>query len=139
MFWIFLNFCYNDRALNMRWDAIMEEFWVIKDSKYARLMHMQAMQKVLNMPEYGWIIPYGRLLNLPSERFTGFQIRLWFKRIWPNKPDYTLIMSRYGWICLNNGEYDWTFWHISEKTESWVCQNYAWCSIQHKVTVRITE
>ena len=24
------------------------------------------------MPEYGWIIPYGRVLNMPGQRFTGF-------------------------------------------------------------------
>ena len=43
----------------MRWDAIMEEFWIFQDSKYARFLHMQELHKVLNIPEYGWIMFYG--------------------------------------------------------------------------------
>ena len=39
----------------MRRDAIMEGFWILQDSEYARFLRMQAVHKVLNMPEYGWI------------------------------------------------------------------------------------
>ena len=43
----------------MRCEAIMEEFWILQDSGYARFLHMQELRKVLNMLEYGWIMPYG--------------------------------------------------------------------------------
>ena len=39
----------------MRWDGIMEGFW---DSKYARFLCMQVLHKVLNVPEYGWTMPF---------------------------------------------------------------------------------
>ena len=35
----------------MCWDAIMEEIWIFQDSKYARFLHMQVLQKVRNMVE----------------------------------------------------------------------------------------
>ena len=56
----------------MRYDAIMEQFWIFQNSEYARFLHRQAMHKVLNMPEYGWTMPYSKVLNMPSQRFTGF-------------------------------------------------------------------
>ena len=31
---------------------------------------MQALYKVLNMPNYGLIMPHGRDLNMPGQRFT---------------------------------------------------------------------
>ena len=34
---------------------------------------MQALQKVLNMPEYDWIMPYGKVLNMTGQRFTSFK------------------------------------------------------------------
>ena len=40
--------------------------------EYARFLRMQALHKVLNMPEYGWIMPHDRVLNMPGQRFTGF-------------------------------------------------------------------
>ena len=43
--------------MNMSQDAIMEGFWMFQDSKYARFLHLQALQKVLNMSEYDWIMP----------------------------------------------------------------------------------
>ena len=52
-FWIFVNFRKYGRAVNMRRNAIMERFWIFQDSEYARVLHMQALHKVLNMPEYG--------------------------------------------------------------------------------------
>ena len=50
-------FCKYDRVLSMRRDAIMKGFWNFEDSEYARFLHMQALHKVLNMLEYGWIMP----------------------------------------------------------------------------------
>ena len=38
----------------------------------SRFLRMEALHKVSNMPEYGWIMPYGRVLNMPGQRFTGF-------------------------------------------------------------------
>ena len=55
----------------MSQDAIMEEFWIFQDYEYARFLNMQALHKVLNMPKYGWIMPYGSILNMPGQRFTG--------------------------------------------------------------------
>ena len=55
-FWIFLNFGKYDKVLYVRRDAILEKFWIFQGSQYARFLYMQALQKVLNMPEYGWII-----------------------------------------------------------------------------------
>ena len=37
----------------MRQDAIIEDFWIRQDSEYVRFVHMQALHKVLNVPEYG--------------------------------------------------------------------------------------
>ena len=48
-FQIFGNFSKYDWDL----DEIMEEFWIFQDSAYARFVHMQALHKVPNMPEYG--------------------------------------------------------------------------------------
>ena len=71
-FWIFVNFRKYDKVLIMRRDAIMEEFWICQDSEYARFLRMQVLHKALNMPEYGSIMPYGRILNMSAQRFTGF-------------------------------------------------------------------
>ena len=56
----------------MRREAIMEEFWISQGSEYAWFLHMQDLRKVLNMPKYGWIMPYGRVLIIPGQLFTGF-------------------------------------------------------------------
>ena len=37
----------------MHLDAIVEGFWIFQDSEYARILHIQVLHKVLNMPEYG--------------------------------------------------------------------------------------
>ena len=42
-----------DSILSMFGDATMEGFWTFQDSEYARLLHMQALHKIRNMPEYG--------------------------------------------------------------------------------------
>ena len=57
----------------MRQEAMMEGFWIFQDSKYARFLRMQALHEVLNIPEYGRIMPYGKVLIMPGQRFTAFQ------------------------------------------------------------------
>ena len=52
-FRIFVNFRKYDRVVNMRRDAIMKEFWIFLDSEHTRFIRMQALHKVLHMPEYG--------------------------------------------------------------------------------------
>ena len=79
VFWIFATFRYYDRVQNMRRDTIMEEVWIFQDSEYARLLRIQALHKVLNMPEYGWIMLYDRVLNVAGELSTGFYISLQFQ------------------------------------------------------------
>ena len=37
-------------------DAVIEDFWIFQDPKYTRFLHMQGLQKVLNMAEYNWIM-----------------------------------------------------------------------------------
>ena len=40
----------------MRRDAIMKGFWIFQDFEYAMfyiIWHMQALDKALNMPDYG--------------------------------------------------------------------------------------
>ena len=62
-FWILVNFRKYDRVQNMHWDAIMEGFWKFQDFEYARFLYMQVLHKALNMPEYGWTVPYDKVLN----------------------------------------------------------------------------
>ena len=73
--WIFVNFRKNDRVLNIGRNAIMEGFWIFQDSEYAMFMR-KVLHKVLNMPQYSWIMPYDRVLNMAGQRFTGFEISL---------------------------------------------------------------
>ena len=40
-----------DMVLNICRDASVEGFWIFQFSKYAKFLHMQALHKVLNMPE----------------------------------------------------------------------------------------
>ena len=60
-FWIFADFRKYDRVLNMCQNAIMEGYWILQDSKYARfaqdseyawsMFHRDSkMLPVLNMP-----------------------------------------------------------------------------------------
>ena len=69
---MFLNFRKYGRVLNMLREAIMEEFWIFQDSEYVRFLNIQELRKVLNMPEYGWIMSYGRFLNIYGQLFAGF-------------------------------------------------------------------
>ena len=106
-----------------------------KASEYSKILSasclcMQALHKVLNMLEYGWIMPYGRVLNMLGNASQGFasgskfartqnMVRLWICDgctgwVCLNKPDYALKMSQF----LNNVEYDWIRWYIPKKTES---------------------
>ena len=63
-FWVFVNFRKYDRVLKMRQDTIMEGFGIFQDSEYARFLSIQVLHKILNMPEYDWIMPYDRVLNM---------------------------------------------------------------------------
>ena len=59
-----------------------------------------------------------------------------YKECWIclNEPAYALIiMSQYEWICLNNAEYDWICWHIPDKTECWIFQNYSVSDAVHNI------
>ena len=42
---------------------------------------MQALHKVLNMPEYDQIMSNGRVLNMSGQRFTGSEIILRFSKV----------------------------------------------------------
>ena len=95
--------------------TIMEEYWIFQVFKYVRFLHMQALHKVLNMPEYSWVMPHGRstVLNMPSQHLTVLNklpvlnmsgLRLCqvceHVRVTPcwiclNKLEYALIMSQY--------------------------------------------
>ena len=52
-----------DTILNMPRGAIMEGFWIFQDSGYGKFLHMQALQKVLNVPEFGWIWLHNDWIN----------------------------------------------------------------------------
>ena len=52
--------------------------WLFQGSEYARFLRMRVLHKVLNMSEFGWIMPFGRVLNIPPQ---------------------------YDWIALNMTEY----------------------------------
>ena len=41
----------------MRRDAIMKRFWIFQNSEYADFLNIQALHEILNMAEYGWIMP----------------------------------------------------------------------------------
>ena len=143
----------------MRRDAIVEGFWIFQDSECARCLCMQALHKVLNILEYGWIMPYGRVLNMFGNASQGFasgskfartqnMVRLWTCDgctgwVILNKPDYALKMSQF----LSNVEYDWIRWYIPKKqspymSEFWIflmqyiaqghCANY-WALIETDV------
>ena len=102
----------------MHQNAIMEGSWIFQDSKYVRFLLMQVLHKILNIPEYGLILPYGRVLNMPGHRFTilnksrvlnvpGLGIFDGYTGCWIylNKSEYALIMSQwvnmeYVGICL---------------------------------------
>ena len=122
----------------MRQDAILEGFWIFQNSKYARFPNMQALHKVLNMPESGWIMPYGKVLTAwstfhnftSSSKYARAQnmARLWMRELQRvlNKPECMLIMTQYAWICLDNAKYDWMCQHIPGKTvlnmpKFWMC------------------
>ena len=127
----------------MRRNAIMKGFWIFQVSEHSRFLHKQAFRKVLNMLAYGWIMSYGRVLNMPG-------LRIWqgceYARVTQDakyawKPEYALT-SKYPLMCLNNAEYDWICRHTPDKTECWICQNYSecvLCSAYHKFTLQFTE
>ena len=104
-------------VLNIRPDAVMEGLWIFQVSKYTKFLHMQVLHKVLNMPEYGWIIPekklfwlwqssafalskFHRVLNMPLVlNMPG--LRLW-QIVNMRGLHRVLNIPEYTWICLNN-------------------------------------
>ena len=50
---IFVNFRKYDRVLSIHRNAVIEGFSIFQDFEYARFLHMQALYKILNIPEYG--------------------------------------------------------------------------------------
>ena len=117
-FYIFINFCKYDRVLNRFGDAIMElnipEFWICQVSPY--------------MPQYVWIMSYGRVLVMPGQCFRvlnkplalhmpGLRTKMrgsqkvlnMPKQAWICLAQICLIMSQYVWICLNMTEYANTY------------------------------
>ena len=102
----------NITVLSMHWDAIMEWFWIFKDSKYARFLHTQTLHKVLNVPEYGWIIPEKTVLTIAKlwmclvKSFTGFWIASGSKC---QCSEYSKLLMqglcrvpKWVWVCLKN-------------------------------------
>ena len=73
--------------------CIYEKVLIFQDSKYARFLRMQALHKVLNMPEYDWKMSYGRVLNMLGQCFTRFKIILWYESV--------TLGAKYAWISLN--------------------------------------
>ena len=62
----------------MRRSAIMEEFWIFQDSDYPRFLHMQELQKVLNVWIWlnnAWINCFsnGWVLDIPGQVSQGFE------------------------------------------------------------------
>ena len=49
----FVGFRKHGRVLNIRRDTIMKGFRIFWYSEYARFLRMQALHRVLNIPEYG--------------------------------------------------------------------------------------
>ena len=98
-----------NRFLNMRRDAIMEGFWILHDSEYSRFLCVQALHKVLNVPEHGWIMPYGKglklwicLVNVSKNLNKSSVLNMLGFRIWRGC-EYASIKlgAEYAWISLN--------------------------------------
>ena len=81
----------------MRQEAITEGFWIFQDSEYGWFLRMQALHKVLIMAEYGSIMPFGKVLNMPGNVSQG------------SKYAKAQNMARL-WICEGY-------------TECWICQS----------------
>ena len=82
----------------MRRDTTMEEFWIFQDSEYDRGLHMRALDKVLNMCKYGWIMPYDKVLYMSGLRLTGFQISFWFYICQGSEYDKIVNMRVLHWV-----------------------------------------
>ena len=94
--------------MDMHWDAIIEGSWILQDFKYAEFLWMQTMHDVLNMSEYGWMMPYvwqgseygwstfRRVLNKPLVlNMLGLKIWLGYECARVKK------CAEYAWINLN--------------------------------------
>ena len=95
-----------DKVLSMRRDSIMEEFAVFQDSEYATFLHMQALHKVLNMSEDGWLVLGWTVLTV-----VGFWICL--GEIWQ------------GFECASSSKHA----RAQIMASLWICKGYTWCWI----------
>ena len=129
----------------------MSKFWLFQDSKYAQFLHMRGLHKILNMPQYDWIMPEWTVLTMAGfwicliKVSQGFEYasdskcarawnmaRLWICEgstgcwIYLNIDEYSLIMPQYILMSLNNAKYTWIYLNIPE---SWIHQNFecVWC------------
>ena len=127
--WIFVNIRKYVRVLNLCLYIIKEVFWIFQDCKYVRFLNMQALHKVLDMPEYGWIMPYGRVLNMPGPRWQCFKLTYSSNYVRAQNMARLLISEGYKgcWICLNKSEYALIMSQYEWKAGYWVFQNYSEC------------
>ena len=134
--WMFQD-CRYVRVLNFHcctgftYGRVLEGFWISQDSKYTGFLHMQALHKVLNMPECGWICLNVVWINCSNYDSVsqGFKYvsdcnarapniaRLWIYNgytvywIRQNMRGYALIMLNmleYPWIYLNKQSSEYT-------------------------------
>ena len=89
---------WSSRVVNMRWNAIMEGCWLFKDSEYARFQDMQALQKVLNMPEYSWIMCKQTVLTMAGLLICMVKVSHGFENASSSKYHRAWNMTRL-WIC----------------------------------------
>ena len=137
--------CNYRRVLNI------SEFQVFQASAYAsvpqgsQIAWIWLNDTLWQVSEYVWstfhrVLNKSPVLNMPRLRiWQGCEYSKGYKGCWIclNKPEHTLIMSQFEWICFDNAKYDWICRLIPEKTECLICQNYfecAWCSTWNKVT-----
>ena len=139
------NFIFCAVVSGFKYDRVLDMSWIAIDTRF-RVYHVSANASVAKGCEYTWIYLNNSslagfwicLVNL-SQRFrylsgskyaraqnmTRLSICNGYTGCWIslNRSGYTLIMSQYVWICLNNAEYDLIYQHIPEKTEYRICQN----------------
>ena len=96
-----------DKLPNMRRnEAIKEEFWIFQTSKYAGFLHIEALHKVLNMPDYGVnnAIWQGSEYVWSAFRMVSDKppvLNMPWLRIWHGCVYARLQGAEYAWISLN--------------------------------------
>ena len=131
------------RVLSMHRDAIIEGFWILQDFEYARELHMQVSQKVLNKHNCEWIMLGWTVLTMAGfwiclvKVSSGFEYvscskcrarnkaRFWICEVYTgcwmclNKPKYTFKITQYPLIMLSMLHCTWIY--LNKKF--WICQN----------------